>query len=567
MLRPNLEDYEEVCRTFTWEQAEEELGVKNSSRINLAALAVDQPCREGKGDRIALRFWDGVKECSFTFAELKGLSDRFALVLEKLGVEPGDRVALFGPPAPELYASFLGIIKRGAIAVPLFEGYMPEALAEFLREAEAKVLVTSAPGRLKFDWRSVPELKYILVVGLVEAREAGGVISWYRAVGEAVGEPKVVPLPKEAPFVLLFTSGSTGKPKGILLPHRAAVQYYQTGKWVLDLKENDVYWCTAGLSWVTGVAYGVLAPWLNRVTTVIYGGELEPENFYETFRRFGVTVWYTTPMILRTLMAAEKVLPPVSHRLRHILTVGEALNPALVRWSRTVFGVEVYDTWFMTETGGHMIANFRCLPVKAGSMGKPVPGVKVAVLDPQGKELGPYEIGQLALLPPWPAMFQGVWRDEARYQEYFRLAPWYLTGDLVYRDKEGYYWYQGRVDDLIKVGEKRVGPCEIESKLLEHPAVLEAGVIGKPDFWRGEIVKAFIVLRPGYQWSAKLQAELTRFIRTRLADYLVPQEFEVLPQLPRTPNGKLLRRVLKAWDMGLPCDDGTGRGEAWKSGR
>ncbi|MEW6771911.1 MAG: AMP-binding protein [Bacillota bacterium] len=551
MREPNLTDYEAVYQDFNWEQAEQELGF--GLRLNIAQAAVDAQCSRGLKDKVALRFWEGMQERQYTFGELKELSDRFALVLRRHGVRPGDHVVLFGPASPEFYVSFLGIVKSGAVAVPVFEGYMTEALMEILEDSDAVALVTTPALEQRVDRLRLPRLKLILLVGRAETGVGSEEKSWYRALDQATGDFEAALLDRDAPFALLYTSGSTGKPKGVVLSHGGLVQYYWTGLWVLDLKPDDVYWCTADLGWVTGVGYGILAPWLNGITTVVCGGSFSSQRWFQFIERFKVTVWYTTPTALRLLLVSgNAVVGNFAHHLRHIVSVGEPLNPAIIRWARAVFGLDVYDTWFMTETGAHIIANFRCLPVKPGSMGKPVPGIQVAVIDAGGREVGPLQMGQLAIRVPWPAMMRGIWRDPEKYAEYFRLPPWYLSGDLVYRDRDGYYWYQGRIDDIIKVGERRVGPFEVESKLMEHPAVLEAGVIGKPNLLLGETVKAFLVLRPGHQWSPKLRAELQRFVKNSLAEHMVPQEFEVRTSLPRTRTGKLLRRVLKAWEVGLP---------------
>lgn len=554
----NLANYEDTYRSFTWEEAEAALGFVPGGRLNIAQAAVDAQCEKGLQDKVALLFSEnGLREEKYTFGELKALSDKFALALKNRGIRPGDRVVILGPSVPESYISFLGTVKAGAVAVPVFEGYMAAPLTEILRDSGAAALVTTAPLLGRVDRSRLPELKQIFVVGLKETRTDSTEMNWHAAVAEASGTFKPVLLERDAPFVLLYTSGSTGKPKGVILSHGGLVQYYYTGLWVLDLKPEDTYWCTASLGWVTGVAYGMLAPWLNGVTTAVYGGRFSPQRWYHFLERCGVTVWYTTPSALRLLMISGSDMRKqfMLNSLRHILSVGEALNPVTIRWTRAVFGLEVYDTWFMTETGGLIIANFRSLPVKPGSMGKPVPGIKVAVVDDAGRELGPLQMGQLAIRTPWPAMMKGIWLDQERYNEYFRTTPWYLSGDLVYRDKDGYYWYQGRTDDIIKVGEHRVGPAEVESILVQHPAVFEAGVIGKPDLLRGETVKAFLVLREGYQWSPKLRTELQCFVKNNLAEHMVPQEFEVCPFLPHTGTGKLLRRALKAWEVGLPAGE------------
>lgn len=550
-MDPNLKDYDSMYRDFDWAKAEEALGL--ARKYNIAQIAVDDNCRKGLKDKTALRFWDGNREHAFTFGELQVLSDRFALVLAQHDVKPGDRVVLFGRSSPELYVSLLGVIKTGAVAVPVYEGYMAEALNEILQDSGAVALVTTADLKKRVDRSRLSQLRQSFIIGPTEVKAQVGEENWHKAVAGAVGEPVVVALDRDSPFALIYTSGSTGKPKGILLSHGGLVQYYQTGRWVMDLHPDDVAWCTADMGWVTGIAYGVLAPWLNGVTTAVYGGGVSPEGWYGFIQRFGVTVWYTTPGALRFLMTAGKDLVKSFDLggLRHILTVGEALNPATIRWAREVLARDVCDTWFMTETGAQIIANFRCLPIKPGSMGKPIPGIKVAVVDGQGQELGPMQMGQLAVRPPWPAMMRGIWKEESGFARYFS-GPWYLSGDLAYRDREGYYWYQGRMDDMIKVGERRVGPFEVESKLMEHPAVLDAAVIGKPDLSRGEIIKAFVVLRSGHHWSPKLQSQLQNYIERSLAEHMVPREFEVCSSLPYTRTGKRLRRLLKAREIGLP---------------
>ncbi|MCL6560267.1 MAG: AMP-binding protein, partial [Firmicutes bacterium] len=438
MVNPNLTDYQETYQSFNWVQAEADMGL--GDKLNIAQAAVDTNCGRGLRDKVALLFWDGNREQALTFGELKVLSDRFALALIRRGVKTGDHVALFGRSSPEFYISLLGTIKAGAVAVPLFEGYMAEALNEILRDSGAAVLVTTAALKKRVNSSQLPRLQRLFVIGPTDAKTGAGEENWHKVIAEAAGTLETVTLDKDAPFAILYTSGSTGKPKGIILSHGGLVQYYQTGRWVMDFHPEDVNWCTADLGWVTGIAYGIFSTWLNGVTTAVYGGSFSPERWYNFIQRFGVTVWYTTPSALRQLMGAGDAVTKRFNlkTLRHILSVGEALNPAIIHWARGVFGLDVFDTWFMTETGAQIVANFRCLPIKPGSMGRPVPGIQVAVVDSQGKELGPMQMGQLAIRPPWPAIMRGIWKDETKYAEYFSNS-WYLSGDLVYRDREGYY--------------------------------------------------------------------------------------------------------------------------------
>lgn len=292
-------------------------------------------------------------------------------------------------------------------------------------------------------------------------------------------------------YLLHYTSGSTGTPKGVLHVHEAMIQQYQTGKWVLDLKEDDIYWCTADPGWVTGTVYGIFAPWLNGAANVIVGGRFSPENWYGTIEKLGVSVWYSAPTAFRMLMGAGDEMASKFDltSLRHVLSVGEPLNPEVIKWGHKVFGKRIHDTWWMTETGGQLICNYPCMEIKPGSMGKPIPGVEAAIVDNQGNELPPYRMGNLAIKKGWPSMMDSIWNNKEKYDSYFMPGGWYVSGDSAYMDEDGYFWFQGRVDDVIMTSGERVGPFEVESKLVEHPAIAEAGVIGKPDPVREKLLK------------------------------------------------------------------------------
>ena len=358
-------------------------------------------------------------------------------------------------------------------------------------------------------------------------------------------------------LILHYTSGSTGNPKGVLHVHNAMIQHYQTAKWVLDLQESDVFWCTADPGWVTGTSYGIFGPWLTGTSNLIVGGRFNPETWYKMIEKYGVTVWYSAPTAFRMLMGAgdEVVKKFDLSSLRHILSVGEPLNPEVVRWGMKVFDLRIHDTWWMTETGAQLICNYPCLTIKPGSMGKPIPGVQAAIVDDQGNELPPNRMGNLAIKKGWPSMMHTIWKNEPKYQSYFMPGDWYVTGDSAYMDADGYFWFQGRVDDVIMTSGERVGPFEVESKLVEHPAVAEAGVIGKPDPVRGEIIKAFISLRDGFEPSEGLIEEIRQFVKNGLAAHAAPREIEFRDKLPKTRSGKIMRRVLKAWELDLPTGD------------
>ncbi|MCL6611509.1 MAG: acetate--CoA ligase [Peptococcaceae bacterium] len=550
----NLVDYNNACTTFKWESVEKELGWKEGSPVNIAHSCIDRHVEEGRGDRIALICHCESGKKMYTYADMRSLTNRFANALKTSGIKKGERVVLLLPASAEFFISFLGVVKTGAIAVPIHSKYMSDALKVFLQDCEPSLVITTSPLCQRISKIAVPSIRRIIVV---DGRDNEN--EWHRLVETSDDCPATEWMSREDPMLLLYTSGSTGNPKGVVHVHEGALQYYQTGRWVLDLKKTDIYWCTADPGWITGISYGVWAPLLNGVTTMVYGGPFDARSWYRLIEDNRITVWYTTPTYLKMLMSAGSNIAREYRlaSLRKILSVGEPLNPIINRWSLSAFNLPIYDSWWMTETGALMIANFSCLPLKPGSMGKPIPGIYAAVIDDQGKELPPLEMGQLAIKAGWPAMMRDIWRDREKYNEYFRLPPWYLTGDLAYKDRDGYFWFQGRIDDVIKCQSERVGPFEIESKLVEHPAVTEAGVIGKPDPLRGEIIKAFIVLEKGYTWSNELKQDIRDFIKTRLAPHLVPEEVQVCSSLPRTKSGKLMRRVLKSWELGLPVHDVT----------
>ncbi|QKG85230.1 acetate--CoA ligase [Kroppenstedtia pulmonis] len=552
----NMTSYDETYRQFHFTDVEKEFSWYRTGRVNAAYEAIDRHVESGRGDHIALHFSDSDREESYTFREMMEQSNRFGNVLRKLGIEKGERVFIFMPRTPELYISFLGILKVGAIVGPLFEAFMEGAVRDRLADSEAVALVTTPDLLSRVPVAELPELKHVIVVG-GKGEMGEGFYCFKKEMEEALPELDVEWVSREDGMIMHYTSGSTGKPKGVYHVHNAMVQHYQTGKWVLDLKEDDVFWCTADPGWITGTSYGIFAPWLNGVTNVVRGGRFSPEDWYGTLADKKVTVWYSAPTAFRMLMGAgaELVKKFDLSSLRHILSVGEPLNPEVVRWGMKAFEKRIHDNWWMTETGAILISNFPCCKLKPGSMGLPFPGIKAAILDDQGRELPPMQMGNLAIKAPWPAMMRAIWNNEAKYREYFRFPGWYVSGDSAYMDEEGYFWFQGRIDDVIITSGERVGPFEVESKLVEHPAVAEAGVIGKPDPVRGEIIKAFVALRQDYDATDELKEEIRHFVKKGLAAHAAPREIEFKDKLPKTRSGKIMRRVLKAWELNLPVGD------------
>ncbi|MGD6943132.1 acetate--CoA ligase [Cytobacillus gottheilii] len=552
-----LENYDEQYASYDWSEAEKNFSWSETGKVNLAYEAIDRHAENFRKNKVALYYRDGIRNEKYTFKEMKDQSNKAGNVLKThANVEKGDRVFIFMPRCPELYFSVLGAIKLGAIIGPLFEAFMEGAVKDRLEDSEAKVLITTPELLDRVPVDQLPALKSIVLIG-EEIKEEGIYIDFRKRMEEASKQLEIEWVDLSDGLILHYTSGSTGKPKGVLHVHKAMVQHAQTAKWVLDLKEDDVYWCTADPGWVTGTSYGIFGPWLNGVSNVIVGGRFNPETWYKMIEEYGVTVWYSAPTAFRMLMGAgDEVIKKFDlSSLRHILSVGEPLNPEVIKWGMKVFGLRIHDTWWMTETGAQLICNYPSMEIKPGSMGKPVPGVKAAIVDDQGNELPPNRMGNLAIKKGWPSMMAAIWNNPQKYESYFMPGDWYVSGDSAYMDEEGYFWFQGRVDDVIMTSGERVGPFEVESKLLEHPAVAEAGVIGKPDPVRGEIIKAFVALMDGYEASDELIEDIRVFVKKGLAAHAAPREIEFRDKLPKTRSGKIMRRVLKAWELELPTGD------------
>ncbi|MDQ0484351.1 acetate--CoA ligase [Guptibacillus hwajinpoensis] len=533
-LETNLGSYKEIYSTFEWQNQENRLINHSTGKMNAAYECIDRHVANGYGNKTALHYVNRDTKQSLTFSEIKEKTDHYAAVLKKHGVERGERVFIFLPKNPECYIAILAVIKVGAIAAPLFEAFMEEAVKDRINDCEGTVLLTDEELGKRVPVKDIPSLKLILTATEIENTNVGS-------------DSPVEWVDPEDGLILHYTSGSTGKPKGVLHAHRSIIHHYQTGHWVLDIKETDVYWCTSHPGWVTGSVYGLFAPWLNRATIVISGGRFDADQWYSLIDQLNVTIWYSAPTAFRMLMANEDIVQNYNlNSLRHILSVGEPLNPEVIDWAFRVWGQRIHDTWWMTETGGHLIVNFPGEIIKPGSMGRPFPGVKVGILDEGGNKLPAGQTGQLAIEAPWPGLMKTVWNNLEKFESYFPYKGWYVSGDLAYQDEEGYVFFQGRDDDMINSSGERIGPFEVESGLITHPAVAEAGVVGKPNKVRGEIVKAYITLRTGYEPTDELIQDIRLHVRKNLAAHAAPREIEVLDELPKTKiSGKILRRVLK----------------------
>jgi acetyl-CoA synthetase len=567
MPPPNLDDYERVRATFSWEVARAALdGLPGGQGLNIAHEAVDRHAAGPRRNRIALRWLarsDEVRD--YTYERLQSLTSRFANVLRSLGIGPGDRVYALAGRIPELYIAALGTLKNRSVFCPLFSAFGPEPIRARLTIGRARALVTteSLYRRKVADLRrTLPDLEHVLLVGDDHSPTAlVGTEDYYRRMTEASDAFVIEPTDPQTPALLHFTSGTTGKPKGALHVHEAVVAHHVTGQLALDLHGEDVFWCTADPGWVTGTSYGIIAPLTAGVTSIVDEAEFDPGRWYRILESQRVSVWYTAPTAIRMLMKAGADLPRTHDLrvLRFLASVGEPLNPEAVLWGQEALGLPFHDNWWQTETGGIMIANFAAMDIRPGSMGRPLPGVHAAIVRKAGPDRvkvveEPDQQGELALRAGWPSMFRAYVGEPERYRQCF-VGGWYLTGDLARRDADGYFWFVGRADDVIKTSGHLVGPFEVESALMEHQAVAEAGVIGKPDPVALEVVKAFVALKEGWAPTPELRRELLAHARVRLGAVVAPKEIEFVPSVPKTRSGKIMRRLLKARELGLPEGD------------
>jgi acetyl-CoA synthetase len=563
-VAPNLRDYDALCGSFDWASERQALAGLPRGGLNIAHEAVSRHVAKGEGARIALRHIgrDGAVS-AVSFAMLDEAASRFANVLEALDVRQGEAVFSLSGRVPAFYSAVLGTLKRGAVFCPLFSAFGPEPIRARLEIGRGACLVTT---RALFQRKvahildGLPMLRTVLLIDGTAEDERERIRSLPRLMEAASGQYRTAATSREDSALMHFTSGTTGRPKGAVLVHDAVVAQAATARYALDLQKDDIFWCTADPGWVTGMSYGVIAPLVNGVTNIIDELEFDADRWYSIIESQKVSVWYTAPTAIRMLM---KVGAEVAHKydlgsLRFLASVGEPLNPEAVVWSKQTFGRPFHDNWWQTETGGIMIANFAALPVKPGSMGKPLPGIEAAIVErtAQGIQVirEPDTDGELALRAGWPSMFRGYLGEDERYRKCF-ADGWYLTGDLARRDRDGYYWFVGRSDDVIKTAGHLVGPFEVESALMEHPAVAEAAVIGKPDEVAGNSIKAFVALKAGCKPGAELERDLMAHARRRLGPAVAPREIVFRENLPKTRSGKIMRRLLRARELGLPDGD------------
>ena len=553
--------YAELTANFDWSIAERELGYKPGDAINIGWMCSDRICHLGMADKVAL-YWEDFQgnHQQFTFDDLRVLSNTVAQFVCDLGIQPGERVCLFMDRVPELYIGFLGILKTGAVAQPLFSAFGDESLLVRLQNANTSAILTQKKHlhKVRKIREQLPNLRHIIVVDAGDSALQAREVSFDMKRAPRVEAFAVYPTLAESPSVLHYTSGTTGQPKGAQHVHYSIISQYLTSKWVLDLQPDDIYWCNADPGWVTGTSYGIIGPWSNGTTQVVLDSGFNAERWYEFIAKHRVTVWYSAPTAIRLLMkeGTEVVRRHDHSSLRHLASVGEPLNAEAVIWSQEAFGKMFHDTFWQTETGCIVITNFPGMPIKPGSMGRPFPGITAAVLNIKTYEpiTEPGIAGLIALRPGWPSQVRGYWNNEAGFKAKFKNG-WYLCGDRASIDSDGYYWFMGRDDDVINTGGHLVGPFEIESALLEHPAVYESAAVAKPDPVNMEVVKAFVTLKRGYEPSDDLELEIMNHIRKRLSPLAMPQAIEFVDSLPKTRSGKIVRRVLRCKEFNEPVGD------------
>jgi len=573
---------------FDWRSAWELLGGPPDGErgVNIADRVLDRHARAGREAHVALRWIprddDGVSSpVDISYGELAALTSRFAGALRRRGIDRGAGVATLTGRIPDLYVAALGTLKAECVYTPLFSAFGPDPISQRMKIGRIKVLVTT-PLLLRRKVAKIlgdlPDLELVLVAGapnteiegdvagLVPAGQRGGVevIAFDAFLADAADFELPATAP-DTPALLHFTSGTTGQPKGALHVHEAVVAHHATVASVLDLRAGDTYWCTADPGWVTGTSYGIIAPLAHGATVIVDEAEFDAARWYSILRQHEVNVFYTAPTAIRMLeRIGGDVEATTFPELRLVGSVGEPLDAASVEWAAHQFGVPVLDTWWQTETGAIMIANRIGQEVRPGSMGRPVPGIEAIVLerDANGElvldeagdvvEADQATSGEIALRRGWPSMFRTYLDREERYRACFvgRDNEWYRSGDLARRDADGYFWFVGRGDDVIKTAGHLIGPFEVEAILDDHPAVVESGVIGKPDETAGAIIKAFVVLHRGHEPNAELRTELLAHSRRHLGAAVAPREIEFVESLPHTRSGKIMRRVLKARELG-----------------
>jgi len=550
-------------RHYTWHDAVHEVDGQPGGGLNIAHEAVRRHARGTRRDHVAIRLVRQDRSVrDLTYHELDASASKFAAVLRRLGIRDGHTVAVLLPRSPELYIAALGTWMRTAMFCPLYAAFGPEPIRQRMLRGNVNVLVTTQAMFERKVWHmlsALPSLQYVILVDAA-VHMAPNVFAMSLLMADADADYVIPRTDPMLPASLHFTSGTTGMPKGAVHVHRALYTHLATARNVLELHDDDVFWCTADPGWVTGTSYGIIAPLICGITMVVDEAEFDASRWYGILEEHRVTVWYTAPTAIRRLMRLH-IVPHESYNLEFLRTVhsvGEPLPADAVEWGVRNLGRPILDNWWQTETGGIMIANTPSMAIKPGSMGKPVPGVSAAIAEVTATAVRildtPDVKGQLVLKRDLPSLCTTYIQDDERYQRMFR-GEWYVTGDVARCDSEGYFWYVGRGDDIIKTSGHMVGPFEVERILVEHRHVAEAAVIGIPDAVVGEMVRAYVVLRQGSIDCDDLRQDILAEARRRLGAAIAPKEVVVIDSIPKTRSGKIMRRLLKTRALGLPEGD------------
>ena len=554
-------------------------------QLNACVNAVDRHINSDKKNKVAI-LWEGEngEHRSLTYYQLYHSVNKFANALKNLGVQKGDRVTIYLPMVPELPIAMLACSRIGAIHSVIFSGFSAQALSDRICDSKSKVIVTADGGFRRgkvIELKSVvdnaisstPFIENIIVLKRAENDiQMGSKDLWWHDLIEGTKsycEPEI--LDSTHPLYILYTSGTTGKPKGVLHSTGGYLTHlYATAKWVFNFKNQDIFFCTADIGWVTGHSYVVYAPLMHGVTEIIYEGAPDypkPDRYWEIIEKYGATILYTTPTALRMYMKYGNAIPNSFDlsSLRLLGTVGEPINPEVWMWYFKTIGKEncpIIDTWWQTETGGIIVSactGIEAVSMKPGSATLPVPGIDAAIVDENGKSVAHGIKGYIIIRKPWPGMLMTLWENDKKYQNAYweKFANVYYAGDYALSDDDGYLWFLGRADDVLKVAGHRLGTVELESAFVSHKAVAEAAVTGKADQQKGESIIAFLVLRAGFSASDLLRKELIHHIRTSLGPIASPDEIYFVNKLPKTRSGKIMRRLLKSISTGSAIGDVT----------
>ncbi len=550
-------------------------------KTNLAYNALDRHIKTRTKNKTAIIWEDETgRTRKYKYIEVYYEVNKIVNALRANGIKKGDRVAIYMPNIPEIAFVMLACAKMGVMHSVVYAGFSANALADRIKDARAKILFT-ADG--SFRRGKVINLKEIADEAVKKCRTIKKVVVvknnkkkvnfnpkidvWYKDFIKGQSrEAEAVPMDAEDPAFVLYTSGTTSKPKGVVHVHGGyQVGVLRTIKWVFDLHGNEVFWCTADPGWITGHSYIIYGPLLAGITTVMYEGVPDvpqPDRIYKIIQKYKVNVLYTAPTLIRALMKYGTKWPKKykMSSLRILGSVGEPINPEAWKWYYTYIGKRrcpIMDTWWQTETGMNMITPLPAAPLKAGSACKPFPGIIADVVDKKGKSVPAGKGGYLVIKNQWPSMIRTIFNNPERYIKTYwsQIKGVYFTGDVAFRDKDGYFWIQGRTDDVLKIAGHRIGTAEVESAFVSHPKVVEAGVIGVPDKIKGEVIKAFIILKEGVKATEELKVELKKQVRKTLGPIAVIKDIEFVNKLPKTRSGKIMRRVLKAKELGLPLGD------------